>query len=563
MKRHIRLIAVTLTVALFFAGCSGDSAPGSQATQSGASSAPAQTSAASNGSASAQEVGSSDVHDWSQNITLSVLPQCDEPVDPQSPVTEAIEEMFNVTLDYWYLDRTNMNELLAVRMASGEIPDLFSAANQTFYKDYHDQGVLAEIPRDLLETVSPNFYQLTVDAFKSLGNVWDLITIDEKVYGIPIGSVTGAYTTPNLWRGDWLTAVGIDKIPTTIEEAEAAFYAFAKEDPDGNGKDDTYAISKFGMDRWLWSFGGTGITYVLDQNDNVTINLLTDEFKEGFAKLVQFYKDGLIDPEFITGENKGQYWASSIAFWNGLIGFTAPGNFYHVNPSIIEGDGGSSVNSIGFANQNPGLFYDYGKMLQGPKTYAPVGGAYPGGMKVVGMQVDQPKMERILLIFDRICSDYEGAWTLAEWGIEGVTFELSYDKDGLPIYTRIGQFAAGNDDPYDPGLKGNGINLIESSCYDFCKRGEAQLYAWGDANATAEALGAPDYVNPCYGVLSGDALTIRTNVTTKYDEAYNLFITGQRDFSAEWDKFIGDELETIGLSKWLDEANAWYQGNKK
>ena len=47
--------------------------------------------------------------------------------------------------------------------------------------------------------------------------------------------------------------------------------------------------------------------------------------KEALALLNRLYKDGVLDPEFITGENQGGYWALSHAFINQRIGLSCLG----------------------------------------------------------------------------------------------------------------------------------------------------------------------------------------------------------------------------------------------
>ena len=55
--------------------------------------------------------------------------------------------------------------------------------------------------------------------------------------------MNGARPTVLVWRKDWLEKVGIEKIPSTIEEFETAIRAFKEQDPDGNGKNDTFGFS--------------------------------------------------------------------------------------------------------------------------------------------------------------------------------------------------------------------------------------------------------------------------------------------------------------------------------
>ncbi|MNW18704.1 hypothetical protein D3C71_2183690 [compost metagenome] len=54
----------------------------------------------------------------------------------------------------------------------------------------------------------------------------------------------------------------------------------------------------------------------------MTMDAIQPEMKEGLKLLAKWYKDGVIDPEFVTGENKGGYWATSHAFINNRVGVT-------------------------------------------------------------------------------------------------------------------------------------------------------------------------------------------------------------------------------------------------
>ena len=49
------------------------------------------------------------------------------------------------------------------------------------------------------------------------------------------------------------------------------------------------------------------------------------EMKEALERIAKWYQDGVIDPEFVTGENQGGYWALSHSFINGRIGVSGGG----------------------------------------------------------------------------------------------------------------------------------------------------------------------------------------------------------------------------------------------
>jgi putative aldouronate transport system substrate-binding protein len=87
---------------------------------------------------------------------------------------------------------------------------------------------------------SPNImkysYQVSLDSFKTMG--------DDRIFGIPRTSVARADGFSV--RADWLKNLGIDFVKdggtVTLEQFTELNKAFARNDPDGNGLNDTYGI---------------------------------------------------------------------------------------------------------------------------------------------------------------------------------------------------------------------------------------------------------------------------------------------------------------------------------
>lgn len=116
-------------------------------------------------------------------------------------------------------------------------------------------------------------------------------------------------------RSDWLENLGL-AVPTTLEELEAVFYAFAQDDPDGNGQDDTYALSAGGnsgaMGRYMFQsifgiFGVNPLFWTENEEGELEYGFTTDEVKEALKLLSKWYADGLIDPEFITTDARSKW----------------------------------------------------------------------------------------------------------------------------------------------------------------------------------------------------------------------------------------------------------------
>ena len=232
-----------------------------------------------------------------------------------------------MNLEVWNLENRRYEDLLDLKLAQGNIPDLLRIRQPHDLLKYQRQGVLAEISVDVLEEHAPQIVKRIRDydsRYLEYGK------INGALYGIPVINQTNIYRTPVVYRQDWLEKLGLD-IPRTLEEFEKVMYAFAKGDPDGNGKQDTYGLSKEGMNVVFGAFGQSVLpsSCTLTKNDRLVIGALEPEMKNALAYLQKWYQDGIIDPEFITGENKGGYKHLSHAFINSRIGMTSMGNYYH------------------------------------------------------------------------------------------------------------------------------------------------------------------------------------------------------------------------------------------
>lgn len=244
------------------------------------------------------------------------------PVDENSYVEQVLEETFtDVDFELWAFERATWQDQINTRVAGGDIPDIIYRDSLGVVVDYVKQGILAEVPYDLVKEHAPNVFSASLDYGEE---VWLACNVDGKNYGLPIMQPDQTRGFTNAWRKDWLDNVGIDKVPETIEEFEEAFTKFVKEDPDGNGEDDTYGLSFGGKDVSGYLFmsimGAYGIfpgQWMLQPDGTVKSGLVTEEAKEALTTLNRWYSEGLIDPEFVTTDNAilKQKWA------NGKVGY--------------------------------------------------------------------------------------------------------------------------------------------------------------------------------------------------------------------------------------------------
>ena len=487
-------------------------------------------------------------------ITIDWKPQNAAPVENDSPVIKELERIFNVRFNFIYINRNKETELLNLRIASGSIPDVM-ILHEDQYRSYIRQGTLMEIQEPLLKEKAPIMYNLVI---KNAGeDAWNHAKENGRLYGIPILDPYGAYPFIPIWRDDWLHNVGIVKIPETLEEAEVAFYKFAYENPDNNGDKGTYALSDTGMGPVFGAFGGipyfsagSGNTFTWSMNEGKAIaTAVMPEIKKALALLNKWYEEGLIDPEFVNGESKGQYWGSSVTFWNGKIGFACPGQFYHINPPLNEKDAGSN-NYLNFKKiQGEYVSYVPGKPIAGAdgKSGTECWGVVSGYYLALGKNVTKTegKFEKIIEIVEKLVSDSE-VNKLAEFGIEGVTYEI---VDGN--YTLIGE-ASTIQGMAKLGIAAEGIGQIASNNMDFYRNARKSYFEYGDtlSGFSKNYTGSILFDLPSNG-------QYKAAINKMIRETYALFITGEKNLD-DFDKFVQD-LNKAGLLQLTEEANEWYQ----
>lgn len=545
MKKHGRTIYLLLAVMVslsLLAGCGGKS--GDDAATTATAARTQEPGATTNTAEDELDL------EMEKTVTINWMPQNDGPGEENSPVKAELEKIFNVKLNFIYMDRNNETELLNIRIASGEIPDVMRLTGNTFY-NYIDQGVLSGVPEDLMKALMPNLYDLTLKNSMD-ERIWEYSRVNDKIYGIPILNINGMYGYVPVWRDDWLRNVGIDKIPETVQEAEEAYYKFVNGDPDQNGKKDTYALSNNGLNVIFGAYGGqplTGLGWTLNNGEIVSAAVMP-EMKEALGLLAKWYKDGLIDPEFITGENKGQYWANAVAFWNGKIGFTCPGLFYHINYPYLEGSKGSGNYQNFKELQGENASYVLAKPLAGPsgKSGTARWGTFAGGFVAMGRDVekDPVKMKRILMIHESIVSDYD-TYKLSMFGFEGEHYELQQVGNGQEVVKK-GDFTSAQ-----LYLNTGGVAYLSGNNFDFTKKPTASSYAYADKCSPVENTYNTGLI---WGSLPS-AVQYTADLTTKIKETYILFIIGERSLDT-FDNFV-EELNKAGLAQLTLEANEWYQ----
>lgn len=223
--------------------------------------------------------------------------------------TRLIEERLGVKLTVeWSADGATdaYGNKLNMSIANKELPDIFSCYFGT-YSEAAESGLLT----DMTPYIEQYGSEALKKAFADNAELVDGCKVNGKLYCIPNLPTSYQVNSNFLWiRQDWLDAVGM-KAPTTWDELLEVARAFVTKDPDGNGADDTVGLGLAGASPW---WGGIGCfdgiaeafhavtlqNWVKDENGRLVYGSTQPQMKTALQAAADMYKEGLLDPEFMT-----------------------------------------------------------------------------------------------------------------------------------------------------------------------------------------------------------------------------------------------------------------------
>ncbi|SDD51692.1 putative aldouronate transport system substrate-binding protein [Paenibacillus sp. UNCCL117] len=223
--------------------------------------------------------------------------------------TKMFEEKLNIKFQHAFeVPQSGLEEKLNLLISSNDIPD-FMFVTEGQFKILAESDMLEDMTKAYDSYASPLLKQV-IDGFGP--EMKKKVTYDGKLVGIP--STVPAHDNDGVvWiRKDWLKNVGID-LPEVIrlDDLEKVARAFIEQDPDQNGKKDTFGIqststfvtSTIGyntLDLIFTSYQSYPKTWRKDAGGQVVYGSILPETKTALGKLQQWYAEGLLDKEFGT-----------------------------------------------------------------------------------------------------------------------------------------------------------------------------------------------------------------------------------------------------------------------
>ncbi|MFD2333433.1 extracellular solute-binding protein [Cohnella sp. GCM10020058] len=323
-KKRIRKGTATVTIltltAVLASACGNNgnneaASPSASATASGSASATASSSATASATASASpsatdgEVGFAK---YDPPIEVTTVRSTDSTIKfaagdslDSNIWTKIFEEQYGIKVkNQWVVDAGQYHQKLNVSIASGDLPD-FVEVNREEMKRLVDA--------DMLEDLTGIFDQYASKDLKDMlaqdGGVGiKAATFDGKLYGVPRTFANGGISTAEMIyvRTDWLQKLNLPE-PKTMDDLIKTAKAFATQDPDGNGKNDTVGL---GVDNAFFDYGQGSLRgfingfhaypniWVKDASGNLVFGSTQPQVKQALAALQDLYKAGAIDKEF-------------------------------------------------------------------------------------------------------------------------------------------------------------------------------------------------------------------------------------------------------------------------
>lgn len=383
------------------------------------------------------------------------------------------------------------------------------------------------------EEAYPNLSQANEDVLKGL-------TVNGKVIGIYRSRAIGRQGFS--YRTDWAEKLGLSE-PKTIEDVEEMMRAFTEDDPDGNGVDDTFglALSKYtGPFDIMQTWFGVGNEWVEQDGKLVPVHQ-TEEYAEALEWFKKIYDAGYVRPDWATIDSGT--WADQVnkgeaGIWIDMMdGARRNWDYFEKNEvaSVVDESTNATMTFVG--------------PIEG-KTLATSG--YNGFYMITkaGAKTEED-VKNCLTFLDKMNDN--DMRILADYGIEGTTYDLNEDGD-IVVRTDI----EANQAPH------NGLN--QTLCYipfgvitDPTVARTERMILHDESLVRNEAVAV---FNPALGYLANSTVNaeVGSDIKTILDNARTNYICGEIS-KDEFDEEIKAWEERGGLDL-IEDINALFEADK-
>ncbi|OPX45687.1 lipoprotein LipO precursor [Ruminiclostridium hungatei] len=471
------------------------------------------------------------------------------------------KEDFGINLKYvWTVPEEQFDQKLNISVASGDLPDIMWLRNKQLIE-------LAE--NDMLYDLTDLYKNNTSDFTKSILEQdkasFDSAKIGGKLMAIP----HTASSVDNLQilyiRADWLKNLGLE-MPKTLQDLYKVSEAFVKNDPDKNGKNDTFglALVKNFLDVNNKHASAAGLfagyhsyprRWVKDASGSAVYGSIQPQIKDALLQLQTMYKSGQIDKEFgVKDKAKVMETVSSGKVGITYGGLSSPGAFLK-DCAINEPNADWQAIELPSIDGTPAA----------PVTSMPVTKYYAVNKNCKNPEALMKLVENGSSGYNRDASDEAKAKNekfgvtksgIATWQYSLVVYEPALKN--LNAHNNVIKAMETNDTSI--------LNAEEFGYYDKIQKSKAgDRNFWGDERifgtpSSADIIGK--YVdsqnlltNLFYGSSTPTMVEKQATLDAMEDEVFTKIIMG--DSIDSFDKFVTD-WKKLGGDQITKEVNEWY-----
>lgn len=497
-------------------------------------------------------------------------------------LTKKLEEELGINIEFHLLsaDAAEVATQLSLLASSNQkMPDIIctGSISAEAVLEYGSKGIFLPL-NDLVTDPekAPNFNAIKSEEDKEAmlkastsadGNIYSLVIFEPETWNL---------TPYRMYMNEvWLNKLNL-KMPTTTDEYYQVLKEFEAGDPNGNGIKDEIGV--YGISAGTY---GENITIplmnsfihypaksmneavlTLDEDGKTVIApFIQDEWKEGLTFLNKLCTEGLL-PASVFTDDKTQFMSVLNNEENNLVGSLSTGSLSRWND---------------FDNNANGQEYVMMPPLEGPggKAYSPYLQYTPAPIWYITSSCENPELA--LKLGDLLYrNDFSN---IARYGEEGTDWTTDEAIISLPQYSNA-YIAAGI---YDKVTLLKLKDTWSENNNKFWRNINPRYASIDDGNTWANAvdydpevksssfyadnynynyLAHPEELLPALTYTSEEAekqAEVVVNVTTYVSQSMAQFITGARPIS-DWDNYV-KELENMGLSTWVSNAQAAYERN--
>ncbi|MDR0731945.1 MAG: extracellular solute-binding protein [Treponema sp.] len=250
--------------------------------------------------------------DLSKPVTIEFLTtHYGFPNSNPDPIAEYLGKKYNAKITMSTISGNDWETTISTRFAAGDYPDaIIIGGNNSLIQQLYDSGLVMDAT--LVMRYMPNLAQYFT------GNYANYIRYKNVYPGAPRYPIQGDWG--NFIRKDWLAKLNM-QAPKTLDELLTYARRVTNEDPDGNGRKDSWFAGGAGNGRSFGMLGGLQ-AYFGDAQYNVKNGKINHMVLDGSQKAyLSFLKtlndEGLLAPDWYTVE-----WEAFKAYsLNNRVGF--------------------------------------------------------------------------------------------------------------------------------------------------------------------------------------------------------------------------------------------------